>query len=387
MGYIEAAQKFVKKMKLLFDIDINIINDKGIIIASSQLERIGDFHEMAYHMIENNIEYTYNDSDSTDLAGVRTGVNMLLRQSRLPYKVIGITGLVEENRTMIKVMKYYFELLNDSATSLQVPYAVQRDDLAFSLFFERPCNYAKINNMFDKMHRNPNALRLPILISLHDNTDTTKLYYRLKNHFSDTQQHLIFIINSYEILFYMAVSYNEIPQSAVSEVCRSLQSFSENKAKYAIFHTLPSDDITTYFLSYCQLMWLKKLSPSASSVPCSIIDHLDLLLLSSHNPDNYAPLLLYYKQLMIHKNLLEDFKRIFGALIRGNMSYAQAADILFVHKNTVIFHMNKLKAALGLDPFKQPSHRFLLYYVYNYVCIENKEIPSFQDFYDKFNSR
>lgn len=80
MEYIKLAQDFVNKTKKLFDIDMNIINDKGIIISSSQIERIGDFHEMAYHMITHNIAYSDNEIITNSLKGVRTGVNLLLKK-------------------------------------------------------------------------------------------------------------------------------------------------------------------------------------------------------------------------------------------------------------------------------------------------------------------
>ena len=385
MEYTKIAQKFVNRMKKLFNIDMNIINEKGIIIASSQLERIGDFHEMAYHMIENNIPYTYNEKLDENLKGVRTGVNMLLKKSNLPYKVIGITGVPQENEKMIRVLKYFFELLNDYAQAPQAQYTPKLDDLAYSLFFERPANYAKINNLFDLIHRNPSALRLPILISLDNNEDTSKIYYQIKNRFSDNIQHLIFIINSYEILFYMNLDYRDNPQALIAELNRSLEIEKKQGVKYQLFYSLPSEDITTYFLSYCQLMWLKKIHPHQEDVPCSLLDHLDLLVLSSHDSENYTNLLIYFKNLLINQGCVEEFTKIAGALIKYNMSYADAAKALFVHKNTVVFHMTKLKNILQIDPSRNQPHMFLFHYLYYYIQIDNKELISFQDFYNKFN--
>lgn len=45
------AEKFITKLTAYTSYNINIMNQKGIIIASRNPERVGDFHEIAFDMI------------------------------------------------------------------------------------------------------------------------------------------------------------------------------------------------------------------------------------------------------------------------------------------------------------------------------------------------
>lgn len=383
MEYAKLAQNFVNKTKHLFDIDMNIINEKGIIISSSQIERIGDFHEMAYHMIENNIEYSENKIITKSLKGVRTGVNLLLKKNNIPYGVIGITGSPDENEKMIYVLKYFFETLGDYAQNSIFEHIPQLDDLAFSLFIEQPTNYSKIMNLFEQIHRNPNILRLPVLIELHDNEYTNKIFYQLKNQFSDNPQNLLFILNSHEIVFLLATDYKESITGIIGEIQRELDN--DTPQGYKLFYTVPIQDISQYFLSYCQLSWVKKLHLYDTSHIYSVLNDFTLLLMSSQDWDNYNNILYYYKNRLTAYHAIEEFRTIAGALIANNMNYGQAADSLFVHKNTIVFRMNKLKNILALDPYKSTSHMSLFHYIYYYLQIDSGVIQSFQKFYNKYS--
>lgn len=390
MEYIKLAQDFVNKTKKLFDIDMNIINDKGIIISSSQIERIGDFHEMAYHMITHNIAYSDNEIITNSLKGVRTGVNLLLKKNNVPYGVIGITGVPKENEKLIYVLKYFFETLDDYARNSIFEYTPQIDELAFSLFFEKPANYSKILNLFDQKHRDPKTVRLPVLINLNTSKHTSKLFFQLKNHFSDATQSLMFIINSCEILLFFQTNYQEEPCSIIGELERELNReaaiLTEESFEYRLFYTLPVEDITMYFLSYCQLIWLEELHVYNKEKIVNITDHMTLLIISSQNWHNYNNVLVYYEKKLKEAQSLEEFITIGGALITHNMNYQQAADALFVHKNTIVFRMNKIKNILQLDPYNNTSHMSLFHYLYYYIQLDNNMIPSFQKFYNKFNT-
>lgn len=386
MEYAKLAQDFVNKTKRLFDIDMNIINEKGIIISSSQVERIGDFHEMAFHMIENNIEYSHNEDLSTPLKGTRIGVNMLLKKNSIPYGVIGITGVPKENEKMIHVLKYFFETLEDYAQNSLFTSVPQTDELAFSLFIEQPANYSKILNLFDQVHRDPAALRLPVLLSISDTDKTNKIFYSLKNQFSDDRQNLVFMLNSYEIVCLIHTAYQESPASIIGEITRALDGQLGPGCQYHLLYTLPIDDITHYFLSYCQLSWLKKLHVyDQTKKAISITDDFTPLVLSSQHWDNYNNILTYYKKKLAAFHAEKEFTEIAKALILHDMNYAQAANSLFVHKNTIVFRMNKLKTILGIDPYNNTSHMALFHYLYYFIQIDDGVLPSFQKFYNKYH--
>lgn len=65
---------------------------------------------------------------------------------------------------------------------------------------------------------------------------------------------------------------------------------------------------------------------------------------------------------LVSSQLLETVQ----ALIRCNMNIEQAAQMLFVHRNTVVFRLNQMKKMLGLNPLHCDEDRFTLRMIY--IC-------------------
>ena len=61
---VEIARKFIERLTTYTSYNVNIMNERGIIIASRNPERVGTFHEIAYDIITQNkpmIEVTTAD--------------------------------------------------------------------------------------------------------------------------------------------------------------------------------------------------------------------------------------------------------------------------------------------------------------------------------------
>jgi len=63
------------------------------------------------------------------------------------------------------------------------------------------------------------------------------------------------------------------------------------------------------------------------------------------------------------------------ALIRCNMDISQAANYLYVHRNTVLFRLDQIKRLLGLNPLHNDSDRFTLRMLYSYYKLYHASKP------------
>jgi sugar diacid utilization regulator len=133
-------------------------------------------------------------------------------------------------------------------------------------------------------------------------------------------------------------------------------------------------------------MWLKSIYAMQDRKILNIIDTLDLLIVSSNGWDNYNNIFSYYHKKLQTYHYTEEFLQLADVLIQHNMNYAQAAKVLFVHKNTIVFRMNKLKSILGIDPYANQDHLALFSYLYYYISLDNHTLLSFQKEYDKYRS-
>ena len=104
------AQQIVNTIKDVCSYDINFINSSGTIIASTNSARIGAFHEIGRKAAVTGT--TIEVAESDNFTGTRQGINMPLYHEDRLLAVIGITGSPE------KVRKYAF--LAQRITSLLI---------------------------------------------------------------------------------------------------------------------------------------------------------------------------------------------------------------------------------------------------------------------------
>lgn len=90
----ELAQQIVDSVKTIVDKNINFIDRKGIIIASTDLNRVGDFHEAGYQAVR--LAEVRSVEDDETFRGSRKGVNYPIYYQNRVVAVIGISGEPEE---------------------------------------------------------------------------------------------------------------------------------------------------------------------------------------------------------------------------------------------------------------------------------------------------
>lgn len=103
----EQAQQIVDKMRPTIQHDINIMDEKGIIIASSDEDRIGKVHELALKAMRENKAVTVYEN----FGDMKVGINMPISFQERIVGVIGISGDVEKTSNLIQLMKITVDLL------------------------------------------------------------------------------------------------------------------------------------------------------------------------------------------------------------------------------------------------------------------------------------
>ena len=104
----DLASRFVEQISTYTDYNVNIMNEKGIIIASRDTGRIDSYHETAHKMIKSRqdmIAVTDNES----YLGVKNGVNLLVYEGKTPVGVVGVTGVPEKVQEIALIIKMALE--------------------------------------------------------------------------------------------------------------------------------------------------------------------------------------------------------------------------------------------------------------------------------------
>ncbi|WP_029504806.1 CdaR family transcriptional regulator [Lachnoclostridium phytofermentans] len=115
---VQIASNIVKEVNSVIPLKINIMNEKGIIIASSDKPRIGCFHEGAMRIIENQIDEITVHFDG-EFNGALQGINYPLKLQGYIIGVLGITGKYEEIANSALIIKRMTELLLENTYSVE----------------------------------------------------------------------------------------------------------------------------------------------------------------------------------------------------------------------------------------------------------------------------
>jgi carbohydrate diacid regulator len=103
-------------MQIVFDISniinqhINMIDENGLIIASTNPERIGTFHEAAFHIINENLD-SFIIHENYEFNGSLKGLNLPILFDNIIVGVIGITGDYKDIGKYGQIVKKMAEIL------------------------------------------------------------------------------------------------------------------------------------------------------------------------------------------------------------------------------------------------------------------------------------
>lgn len=105
-----SAMYIVEETSKIIGEKINVMNADGIIIASSDIERIGSFHAAASQLVKEKLQEVVVKSN-TEYEGARPGINLAINFQDEIVGVIGITGPYQEVSKYGQIIKKMTEIL------------------------------------------------------------------------------------------------------------------------------------------------------------------------------------------------------------------------------------------------------------------------------------
>lgn len=113
----ETAQAIVEEMKAATGHDINLMDDQGVILASTDPKRVGEEHGGAKRLLSQGLQrlVVYDDEEP----GTRKGVNLPVYMEGTPVGVIGITGAPEEVAALGTVIQHMTQIMLRNAQRME----------------------------------------------------------------------------------------------------------------------------------------------------------------------------------------------------------------------------------------------------------------------------
>ena len=98
------AEKFIEQVTEYTSYNVNIMDEDGVIIASRNSERVGQYHEIAYRIVHGE-EDIVDTTTIEQFPNVLPGINMVIEMDGRREGVVGVTGEPEEIRPVAMIVK------------------------------------------------------------------------------------------------------------------------------------------------------------------------------------------------------------------------------------------------------------------------------------------
>lgn len=360
------AKKFVERIAKYTDYNINIMNEQGIIIASRNPERIGSFHETAYNMIRSNLEIS-SVSNGDALLGVQNGVNLLVRYAKKPIAVVGVTGEPEKVREIAMIIKMSLETMvrYESQQELEFSKITAHNRFFSLLFLEESPSQEQLKQLAEKLEFSPEKIRIPIMLYFVPETPLEQKVTAVQAY--ATGEDMIWTVDNRHILVYKALEQSAATALASwhNQTAEWLQRIETAVAYDRAYVGTLQYNLSDYHLGLSACRWLEKNLPAGDRVQY-FMEHLDTYLLSLLPAAELHGIFNVYDH-ALEEDCKESILKMVGTLQKNDFNLVKSSEELFLHKNTLVFRLNKLRAALGINPFQSANDKLLMTCLFHYL--------------------
>jgi carbohydrate diacid regulator len=363
------AMQMVEELSTILAQHINFIDKDGIIVASTDKNRIGSQHMGAKRLVEDNLPYLVIESDN-EYSGSKQGVNLPIIVDEEIVGVIGITGernVVEKYGEIIrKFTQMYIRDEHIKQTRAQEEKMVSRF-LENWLMHEHAVYEANFNDIAQSLGIVLNQPRRILMASfvgqesedmLHKQGQLDQATRYLKRALCDSHNTYSLRIGTRHV-FLLLDAFDE----QIKEKCL--------KVKEAIFNAYAWDvrfgfdaNAHPHIHAHDAYIQAKKALNAAMSMPTQpVLGYKDLhveLFVNEISPLVRQEFIEKMFQNMNEDEIKEALK-LCEVLYAHNGSISQAASSLYIHKNTLQYKLNKLQEATGCDP--RHTQTIPLYYL------------------------
>ncbi len=367
------ADKFIKKASSYTPYNINVMNEKGIIIASSDSSRVGSFHEIAYHIMSADKEMVEVVS-SDHFQGGRIGINMALLHKKEKVGVVGVSGEPEEIRDAALLIKMSLETMLEYEAQNKKHYQQQSLKTRFIdglLYQEEADSQGELTAVSEQLGYDALLPRIPILISFDRQTDAYKLLETARGKQLFGFQDIGAVTRNNNIIIFKSLrEQKELP----GQYERAIQDFLERFGPIVEeWHIGCSYYVGSVQERYCyyrkgfqHCVWLKEYCRKRKEGIFFFYDYV-----GEYMRDMIPVIELNRIFDTLCRQLEPEMKDFIVEMVetlhRNNYNLNISSKELYIHKNTLIFRYNKIKHLFQVNPIPSMADREFLSWLALYL--------------------
>ena len=381
------AQDIVEKTMKILEKNINIMDEKGVIIGSGDKSRLNQFHEGAAQVIKEGEKLEIYSKDIDHLVGAKPGINLPIEHNNKIIGVVGITGEPDEVSPFGEAIKMTVEMM------------LQQEFLLKEIHLEKQARENFIHDLISGRIGNDSDLfitrgqivgydvlipRVALVMDIFQFEKTAKqslqtfkglkegeIYLqRLKNDvvkaiqgiFVDTPQEIVSYTGGDRFVVLKTINLkdsHEILRKKLFKMGERIKNVISQQMKFKV-----TTGIGEYHKSVRGLSKSFKEATQALDVGTKLegagdIYHINDLgigrLLAELKEDTQQEIIkkTFYsvkdvRGKKMNETLLETLKSFFD----NNLSISKTAQAIYVHRNTLLYRLRRVKEITDLDPKK-----------------------------------
>lgn len=336
----DLAQRIVDAVKDVCEHDINFINSQGTIFASTNPKRIGDFHEIGKNAAQ--CRETIEVTEDNCFLGTQKGINIPFIYKGELIAVIGISGEPKEVRKYAYLaQKITFLLLREQELDEQVHIQkTQLNQVIRSIINNEYLNTYYLTEFLNKYHTQSDTPYRTIVVKLdkrYNPSNFSLIEERIYKAFAQTGSALY--------TFNYANEYILLLESAALDKCLHIFEKLIEKCRPLIKIGIGlSCEFVKQNRSYKSAQIALRGIIGTESL--AVFDALDLEILLGAVPQDIKSLFL--KQTL--DTLPDNERKLLKTYFSCDMSLKQTCDELYLHKNTLQYHLDKIWKLTGYNP-------------------------------------
>lgn len=381
------AQNIVNKTMNTLGKNINIMDEKGVIIGSGDKSRLNQFHEGAAQVIKEGKKLEIYSKDINHLVGAKPGINLPIEHNNKIIGVVGITGEPNEVSPFGEVIKMTVEMM------------LQQEFLLKEIQLEKQAQENFIHDLISgRIGNDPDLFltrgqivgydilipRVALVMDIYQFEKTAKqslqafkgskegeIYLqRLKNDvlksiqgiFVDTPQEIASYTGGDRFVVLKIVNLkdsDEILRKKLFRMARRIKNTISQQMKFKVTIGIGEyhEDIRGISKSFKEAT--QALDVGTKLEGAGDIYHVGnlgvgklLAEIKRESQKEFMEKTIYStknnKEKKINETLLETLKAFFD----NNLSILKTAKVIYVHRNTLLYRLRRVKEITGLDPKK-----------------------------------
>ncbi len=367
----ELAEKLIDRVSKYTEYNVNIMDERGIIIASCDKERVGKYHEVAWQIVSGT-EDIVDTRESRDYPNVRPGINMVISVDGEREGVVGVTGDPEQIRPIAQMVKLSIETMLNFERQQET--RRMREDKKSRFFYlltqAEHADPGDLRRCAKSLGYKETELRIPVYLRF-AGTSADELLQKIRGSAFHTKKDFSTVLDENHILIFKSLpqenenllaDYKYILGEYLSPLLRSFQ---KNGKPLTVFLGSFQTSFAMYRQAFRHCLFLEEhIDTSGHAV--YFYDHVGEYLLSCL-PQREMQSTFYFHEKLLPQEKLDSYRDMIEALMLTNYNFGKAAERLYIHKNTLVYRYNRLKELLDIDPLASTFDRCFLEAFYAYL--------------------